>query len=109
MSQDIVAEFMSDDEKAFFVGSLLNCGIPDHHALRSSQAGHIGVDGVRFPARSHQEHAVRRDWNARMFREFFNGSNQIGMLLAQRPELIEKRIHYQRGENTQSPEEKKSP
>src|SRR3981081_65306 len=95
---------MSDDEKTFIVGSLLNRGIPDHHALRRSQAGHVGVNGIRFLARHHQEHAVRRNGNTRMFRELFNGSNQVWMLLAQRLQLVEQRNDYQRGDYGKSQE-----
>ncbi len=95
---------MSDDEKGFIVGSLLNRGIPDHDALRNSQACHVGVNGVRLAARQHQEHTVWRNGNARMFRQFFDGSNQIWMLLAQRLELVEQRIDQQGGDHDQSKE-----
>src|SRR6266852_212289 len=89
MPEDIVSELMPDDEEAFIDGSLLNRGIPDHHALRSSQPRHISVDSVRFPARHHQKHALRWNGNTGMFRKFFYRSNQICMLLAQGLELVE--------------------
>src|ERR1700747_2272905 len=95
---------MSDDKEAFIVGSLLNRGVPDEHALRRSQAGHVGIDGVRFPARHHQEHALRWNGNTGMFRKLFNRTDQIGMFLAQWLELVEQRVDYQGGDHDQSKE-----
>src|SRR5258708_374398 len=40
-----------------------------------------------------------------MFRKFFNGSNQIWMLLAQWLELVEQRIDHQRRDHDQSQED----
>src|SRR5260370_171735 len=101
MSEHIVTELMSDDEEGFFVGHLLNRGIPDHHTLRRAQARHVRVDGVRFPARYHQKHAIRGNRNARMFREFFDGSDQIRMFFVQWLKLIEERIDDQGGDHDQ--------
>src|SRR6266478_4478305 len=102
MSQDIMSELMSHDEKAFVVRGFLNGGIPDHHALGGSQPGHVSVDRVRFPARFHQENALGWNGNTRMFRKFFNGGNQVRMLFVQRFELVEQRIDHQRRDHHQS-------
>src|SRR5229473_5936593 len=102
MSQDIVSELMSDNEKTLIVRGFLNGGIPDHHALRGSQPGHVSVDRVRFPASLHQEDALCWNWNTRMFRKFFNGGNQVRMFVVQRLEFVEQRIDHQRRDHHQS-------
>src|SRR6266849_2311243 len=102
MSQDIVSKLMPHNEKTFIVRSFLNRGIPDHHALGSSQPSHVSVDRVRFPASLHQEDALRWNGNAGMFRKFFNGGNQVRMLLVQGLEFVEQRIDHQRRDHDQS-------
>src|SRR6266699_5811102 len=104
MSENVVSELMSDDESAFIARSLLNRGIPDHDALRRSQARHVSVDGLCFPAGLHQEHAIRRNGNTRMFCELFNGSNEVRMFLTQWFEFVEQRIDHQGGDHNYSQE-----
>src|SRR5436309_8310934 len=97
-----MSKLVSHDEERFIVRSFLNRGIPDHHALRGSQPRHVSVDLVGFPARLHQEDALRWNGNTYMFRKFFNRSNQVWMLLAQRFEFVEQRIDHQRSDHDHS-------
>src|SRR5215469_2897734 len=96
MPQNIMAEFMANDEERFLIRRLLNERVPNHYALRSPQPGDVGIDGVGFPAGFLKEHPLRRNGDPGALRELLNGSDQVRMLPAERLELIEEGIDHQR-------------
>src|SRR5215469_110026 len=72
MPQNIMAEFMANDEERFLIRRLLNERVPNHYALRSPQPGDVGIDGVGFPAGFLKEHPLRRNGDPGALRELLN-------------------------------------
>ena len=60
-----MAHLMAEDEEDLVGGALGDGGIPDHDALRRSEAGDVGVEVGDFGGGLHEEHAV--GWNVNAF------------------------------------------
>src|SRR5579864_8642042 len=92
MAENVVPELVADDEERLGVAGFLEGGVPDDHALGGANTRDVGVHLVAFFAGAHEKDAIAGNGDAGALREFLNGSDELGMLLVERLEVVEERI-----------------
>ena len=85
MPEHVVAKFVAHNKQRFISGCFPQCSVPDHHAFRRSNPGHVGIDGVGFLAGLHQKHAVRWNWHSGTLRQLSDRRHQPRVLALEGP------------------------
>src|ERR1017187_7486240 len=81
-------QFMADDIKNLVGRSFLDCRVPDDHSFRTPESGYVRVDFVGLGAGLHEEHAIYRNWNTCVSRQFPDRINERRLFLLQRPKRV---------------------
>src|ERR1700686_2772849 len=105
MAENVVSDFMADDEEEFFGFRFLDGGVPDDDALGGSQAGDVGVDGVGLDAGFHEEHALGRNGDAGAAGKFADGLDELRLGFLEPAKFVKERGNVPRSNQAEEKRE----
>src|SRR6266852_5889777 len=94
--QNVVAHFVAGDVNNLGRVHIGDGGVPDDDALGGAEPGDVGIQGGRFFASAHPEHALGRNVLAGALHHQFESFCERGSFLGEGLKLVEERIDDER-------------